>query len=228
MNKKIFGSAAVLFTLLASLAAAQPVTVSTDSTRNVREDGLNRDIKKVSVTNDGKNLSITVSFSGAPVLHAHDRIIVMIDDTSLGGKTPTTYKDRLWKNPATYTKVDASVDFYGSEAPNWVNGTGSAWKKTHSWQKNADGNYAASVSDLTYTIDLNFISDGQRRAKSNDVFHVVVFLSEYWEGRADPQDNGTNHVIDVAPASVVSVGKTRSDADTVVINFANALTIQGN
>ena len=227
-NKKVFSPAALLFALLCSVAAAQPVTVATDSTRSVREDGLNRDIKKVSVTNDGKNLSVTIGFSGAPVLHSHDRIIVMIDDTSLGGKAPTVYKDRLWKNPATYTKVDTSVDFYGAESPNWVNGMGSAWKKAHTWQKNADGNFVASVSDLTYTIDLNFISDGQRRAKANDVIRVVVFLSEYWEGRADPQDNGTNHVIDAAPANAVAVSTTRANSDTVVISFANALTIQGN
>ncbi len=212
---------------------AQKLAATSNVTRTLHEEnGYNRDITEVSVTNDGLNLSVSIKFAGVPVMDGMDKIVVMIDDTKLGGKEPTSYKDRLIRNPATYTKVDASVDFLGVECPQgessspWAKGV--PWKRTASWTQRDDGKWEASSDTLTYSVRLDYIIVNGKKAAASDSFRAVVFISDYWENKDNAADNGTSHVIDVAPANAVAIGRTRADSDTVVVFFDKALILKGS
>lgn len=217
--------------LFCSISFAQGFFVSTETVFSENSktlyvtDGLNYDIKKVSVENDGFSLIISIFFNGLPVINKKDRIVVLIDDASLGGKVPTEYRDRNGRSPATYTKVNASVEFYGFHSPD-TQAKGSAWKCSDNWVAKGSS-YTLSSDSITYTIPLDYITDGKRKASATDTFRIVTFISDFWEGKEDPLDNGTMHVKDVVPANGVALGKNRADNDTVVVNFSNCLTLAG-
>ncbi|MCR5762515.1 MAG: hypothetical protein K6G00_03945 [Treponema sp.] len=213
--------------LFSSVAFAQGISVSSENSKTVyAENGLNYDIKKVTAENDGYELKISIVFNGAPVINKKDRIVVMVDDVSIGGKVPTEYRDRNGRSPATYTKVNSSVDFYGFHTPD-TQSKSSAWKLSDNW-KSVGSAYTFSSDSITYTIPLDYITDGKRKASASDTFKIVVFISDFWEGRDNPLDNGTIHVKDVVPANGVALGTNRADADTVIVNFSNCLTLSGN
>lgn len=199
--------------------------VSENSKTVYARNGLNYDIKKVVAENDGSVVKISISFNGAPVINKKDRIVVLIDDIDVGGKIPTEYRDRNGRSPATYTKVNGSVDFYGFHSPDSMS-KASAWKYSDEWK--ASGSVYTLPSDsVTYTIPLDYISDGKKKASASDTFKIVVFISDYWEGMEDPLDNGTMHVKDVVPANGVALGNNRAESDTVVVNFPSCLTLSG-
>ena len=226
-NYLFFIACAFLFCSVASAEIyVEPVSVSSENSKTLyEEDCLNYDIKSVSAENDGTDLRITVLFNGVPVINKKDRVVVMIDDVEIGGKVPTEYADRNGRSPATYTKVNSSVEFYGFHTPD-TQAKASAWKCSDTWKAWGDG-YALSSPSITYTIPLDYISDGKKRAVATDTFKIVVFISDYWEGREEPLDNGTIHVKDVVPANAVALGKNRADSDTVIVNLSSCLTLPG-
>lgn len=218
-----------LFAFVFSFALfAENKIVSSENSRTVySENGLNYDIKKVSVENNGDSLKIAIKFNGIPVIRKKDRIVVLIDDTKIGGKTPTEYRDRNGRSPATYTKVDGSVDFYGYHCPDTQGSKGSAWKISESWKKTeTDYVYTLNSDTIEYTIPMEYIADGKRKAAASDTFRIIVFISDFWEGYEDPMDNGTIHVKDVVPAKGVAISKTRSESDTIIVNFNNCLIVE--
>ena len=223
MTSALAASAALLASLVSG-AFADPVMSSTSRTLHEAAP-LNRDIKSVSMekasTAEGDFLIITMSFLEKPVLDPKDKIILLVDDCSLGGKKATVYRDRGAKNPATYTTVDASVDYSFIDVPG--DGKSGACKTNYSWILREDGLYEASTNELTFTVNVGYIMVEAKKAKVSDTFRLVAFVSDLWTTNGDPKLNGTSHVIDVVPASGVAVGTTQTDSDTVAVFFDKGL-----
>ncbi len=211
----------------ASNAFAEPVTSTTSRTLH-EVAPLYRDIKSVSMEKmssaEGDFLIVTMRFLETPVLNPKDKIIILLDDNSLGGKKVTEYRDRGVKNPATYTTVDASVDYSFVDVPG-DSKTG-ACKTNYSWTLREDGLYEASTNELTFTINVGYIMVETKKAKITDQFRLVAFISDLWTTNEDPKLNGTSHVIDVVPASGVAIGETQTESDTVAIFFDKGLIVE--
>lgn len=223
----------VLYMFIALLSAAASAAfadvVTSTSSRTLHEEApLNRDIKSLSMerllTQDGEFLFVTMKFSGVPVLNPGDKLILLLDDSSLGGKKATEYRDRGVKNPATFTTVDASVDYSFVDIPG--EGRTGACRTNYSWKLREDGLYEASREDLSFMINIDYIMLEAKKAKGSDSFRLVAFISDLWKTNADPKLNGTSHVIDVAPASGVAIGHTQTESDTVAVFFSKALILE--
>jgi len=209
--------------LCSALISAQAVT-STVS-RNVQEAApLNRDIQSVSAEKAESAIKITMHFNSKPVLKGNDKIIIMIDDTAIGGKTPTEFRNRNFKNPATYTKANSSVDYTYITIPNGSNY--GACKTNFTWKSIGDDLFEASEQDLTFTISMDYITADAKQGKAGDTYRIITFISDLWANNANPQLNGTSHIIDVIPASGVAIGKTQTDSDTAVISFEKVIVLE--
>ena len=176
------------------------------------------------LTQDGEFLFVTMKFSGVPVLNPGDKLILLLDDSSLGSKKPTEYRDRGVKNPATFTTVDSSVDFSIVDIPG--ESRSGACRTNFSWTRREDGLYEASREDLSFMINIDYIMVETKKAKGSDSFRLVSFISDLWKTNPDPKLNGTSHVIDVAPASGVAIGESQTESDTVAIFFDKALILE--
>ncbi len=228
MKKQSVLLAAIAFlSSFTSVVFAEPVLSTTS--RTLHESApLNRDIKSVSMektsTKEGDFLIVTMKFLETPVLNPKDKIILLLDDSSLGGKKATEYRDRGVKNPATYTTVDASVDYSFVDIPG--DSKSGACKTNYSWTLREDGLYEASTNELTFTINIGYIMVETKKAKLADQFRLVAFISDLWTTNEDPKLNGTSHVIDVVPASGVAIGETQTESDTVAIFFDKGLILE--
>ena len=155
--------------LCSALISAQAVT-STVS-RNVQEAApLNRDIQSVSAEKAESAIKITMHFNSKPVLKGNDKIIIMIDDTAIGGKTPTEFRNRNFKNPATYTKANSSVDYTYITIPNGSNY--GACKTNFTWKSIGDDLFEASEQDLTFTISMDYITADAKQGKAGDNLYI--------------------------------------------------------
>ncbi len=228
MKKQTILLVAIAFVAsFASSVFAEPVSSTTSRTLH-EVAPLNRDIKSVSMektsTKEGDFLIVTMKFLETPVLNPKDKIILLLDDSSLGGKKATEYRDRGVKNPATFTTVDASVDYSFVDVPG-DSKTG-ACKTNYSWIQREDGLYEASTNELTFTINIGYIMVETKKAKLEDQFRLVAFISDLWTTNEDPKLNGTSHVIDVVPASGVAIGETQTESDTVAVFFDKGLIVE--
>lgn len=207
-------------------AVFEPVTVVSTDTKGLPESasGENFDIRSVSVTNDGKNLKISVEFSERPSAFKSSKITILIDDMNLGSEK-TSFTDRNWRNPASYTKVNTSIEYSGFDAVEGGSHVGKVVGDSKWVLDSPTGLYTATSNVLTYTVPLIQIKDSFNNvALPVDSFRVVVIFSECWSSD-DPLANGTVHPKDIVPASSSLVSKNKTEADSVSIDFYGAIYI---
>ena len=180
----------------------ESVTVSSTDTKplNTQDEGINRDIKSMSVTNDGKSVAVTLEFNGTPAFKYNDRIVILVDNINIGTEK-TLFPDRLWRNPATYTTAK--------------------WKKD-----DATGIYTleGEGNSITYTFSLIGIKDNTGVSYPTDTLRLVAITSEYWE-KENPRLNGTTHVCDVVPSSSSLVWQEDTKNDSIKIDFNGGLEV---
>lgn len=207
-------------------AVFEPVTVVSTDTRGLSKSdgGENFDIRSVSVTNDGKSLKVSVEFLDRPAAYRGSKISILIDDMDIGSER-TSFTDRNWRNPASYTKVNTSVEYSGFDAVEGGSHVGRVIGDSKWVQDPATGLYTATSNVLTYTVPLIQIKDSFNNiALPVDSFRVVVIFSEYWTS-SDPLVNGTVHPKDIVPASSSLVSKNKTDADSIVVDFYGAIYV---
>ncbi len=205
----------------------ESVTVSSTDTKplNTQDEGINRDIKSMSVTNDGKSVAVTLEFNGTPAFKYNDRIVILVDNINIGTEK-TLFPDRLWRNPATYTTAKSSIEFNGIE----IVGQGiksNNMRTTAKWKKDdATGIYTleGEGNSITYTFSLIGIKDNTGVSYPTDTLRLVAITSEYWE-KENPRLNGTTHVCDVVPSSSSLVWQEDTKNDSIKIDFNGGLEV---
>lgn len=190
--------------------------MSTSTTTNSLGGGLTMDMSSMTLSDDGSNLTVALSFNAIPSGWDKDRICVMIDDAAQS--TTAT----VASNPATsYSVTNGTIDFYGYQA---LNSTPVNMTTANTWTQNSSSSsitvsgttivgwaYYADSSTVKYVIPFSSIGSG---ISTGSTIRVVAFATQNWSGG----------VYDDCPATAVTLSTTTYTNDTAAVDFNNGLS----
>lgn len=196
---------------------------------------MNRDITKMSVTQDASNLKVTFEFDGVPAGWECDAIGVAIykdGDTS----TAHTSEGAWWDSFVAYPTYSSNCTFLGVEIlkagvdtktyDSDGNATGANMTSSVTWTQNSSTwAYEASASSVTYTIPLTNIG----AVAGDDLYVVGAFGAYDW----NTLSSNSRYIVDAVPASAFTLSTSEALAatesqyttakDTAAIDFSKGI-----
>ncbi len=188
-------------------------------TPDLSKSDTNYDIESVTVRRKKDLLIVMVVFKQPPIVHADDKITIMIDNQSLN-QGRTIFKDRGKKNPASKVSTDSSIEFYAWETISQGIVSGNLTSSSRWIYNPKTGFYHAAQPFIIYNIPTSSIRNNYDNELPTDQLSLIVTIST-------TDANGNISIKDAVPYSACKISTKEVENDTLELDFSYGITILG-